>query len=295
MIARSRVTLVTLWATFAVCVGCGSASTPGSDSFGQGGNPGQGGAEGSGLATGGDVGTGGTGEVTGTGGTAAKTVGSTETINETLLIDDADDGDELNKLSGKWISYDDRLDKGSSKVNPPAWIEGVPFTMGEPGYGGSPYAVHMTGTTGSILGYDYVGLVMALGPHCFCPDPEPPETTLAPYRGIRFQAKATRRNGGSYSLIIAHRKEGTQGNCSNGIIGNTLTEWADYQLDLTPLINEDWTLVTIDFRKDLHQPNFGNYVDQEQVLTHAKDVVWQYQNANGGDANLWIDNVELFR
>jgi len=285
MSSPARVIKSLFWVSFACCAACGSASAPITvdDSPGSG-VPGE-------TATGGTNATGGNAA---TGGTAAQITESTE-ITETLLVDDADDGDDVNTLSGKWISYDDRQEGGSSKVNPPSWIEGVPLTMDQPGYGASPYAVHLSGTTGSSLGYDYVGLVMALGEHSYCPDPEPPATALAHYRGVRFQAKANRKNGGSFSLIIAHRKDGSADNCSNGIIGNTLTGWADYQLDLTSSISEDWSLVTVYFRRDLAQPNFGIVVSVEEVLSHAKDLVWQYQNGAGGEADLWIDNVELFK
>jgi hypothetical protein len=230
-------------------------------------------------------------ETAATGGSAGASVLA---IKETLLIDDVEDGDAVTKLSGQWITYDDRLDNGVSTVSPAAWQDDAAFPMSQPGYGDSGYAVRVSGTTGSVLTWDYFGLLVSLGAHSFCPDPQPEESTLAIFRGIRFKAKAS-RNGGTFTMIVAHRKEGTIDNCSRGLIGDSLTEWGDYQFDFTSQVTGEWSTITIDFRKELYPPAWGTPADLEVVLEHAKDIVWQYQNGLGGAAELWLDDVELFR
>lgn len=215
-------------------------------------------------------------------------------VEEVRLIDDAEDGNEANALAGKWLTYDDRRDGGQSLVSPAEWSEGIAFGMSAPGYGGAGYAARISGTTNPSLSYAYIGILTTLGPNSLCPDPEPPAITLASYRGVRFKAKG-HRTGGSWVLIISHRKEGAIDNCANPIVGDTLTHWGDYRFEFTSNLTDDWSTISIDWRRDLFAPAWGQPAALELVLEHAKDIVWQYENGLGGDAELWIDDVELVR
>ncbi len=235
-----------------------------------------------------------TGSLGGVAGTLGYAGAAPSTVKETRIIDDAEDGDEANALGGKWITYDDSWDGGKSLVAPPAWSNAIPFAMSAPGYGGVGYAAKIAGTTNPSLSFAYIGMLTTLGPNSLCPDPEPPAVTLASYQGVRFKAKG-HMTGGSWVLILSHRKEGAVDNCKNPIIGDTLTNWGDYRFDFTDQLTDDWSTITIDWHKDLFAPAWGQPAALELVLEHAKDIVWQYENGLGGEAELWIDDVELVR
>ena len=82
-----------------------------------------------------------------------------EGVAEVLLLDDLDDGDAFNVVGGEWVIYDDTLDGGESTTVPPSWDE-APFASDSPGYGDVGSAAHVSGTTGGVLGHDFVGLDM---------------------------------------------------------------------------------------------------------------------------------------
>ena len=165
---------------------------------------------------------------------------------EVGLEDDCEDGDSKTLLAGDWFAYDDDDGGGESALLVPA---GGGFTMSAPGYGDQGYAARMKGTTGQVLGWDYLGLGFSLGPNSWCPNPQPPEVPLSQYDGIRFMAKGSTQ-GGSIWLTVHHLKDGAADNCSSGG-SETLTNWADYRFDIAPLLTEDWSEITVDFRRDL--------------------------------------------
>ena len=228
------------------------------------------------------------------GGTLGLAGASSSVVNETTLIDNADDGNETNELSGKWLTYDDSWDKGKSTVTPTEWSQGIPFAMSAPGYGSVGYAAKIAGTTDPTLNFAYIGMMVTLGPNSLCPDPEPPSVTLASYQALRFKTKG-HFTGGKWVLIVSHRKDGIVDNCSNPIIGDTLTAWGDYRFDFTSQITEEWSIININLRKDLFLPSWGKHADLELVLQRAKDITWQYENGSGGTTELWVDDVELVR
>jgi endo-1,4-beta-xylanase len=212
---------------------------------------------------------------------------------ETRLEDDCEDGDSKTLLGGDWFVYDDHAGGGQSQL---LWPPGGDFAMSAPGYGERGYAARMQGTTGTVLGWDYLALGFSLAPNSWCPSPMPPKVPLSHYDGIRFMAKGS-AEGGPVWLIIHHQKDGPANNCKNGG-SDTLTHWSDYQFDIAPLLTADWSEITVDFRRDLRQPSTTlgiNQVDIETVLAHAKEVHWEFQTAAGGDVDLSVDNVELYK
>ncbi len=210
----------------------------------------------------------------------------------TLLIDDCDDGDAENLLGGAWVSYDDYHDDGDSVVWPKTWFKDGEFTMSEPGYGGEGYAARIEGTTAAKLGWDYVGMIAALGPDSFCPDPQPAAVDLNAYTGVRFMARG-RASGGVLSVKIIHTKDGAEDNCEmNGLTGDTLTGWNDYSAEFTDRLEDDWTEVSLSFRRDFQGPDD---VDIETVLEHAKDLHFFFQSSDGGEVDLSIDNLSLYK
>ncbi len=211
-----------------------------------------------------------------------------------FLFEDCEDGNNRNLLDGLWVSYDDYHDpgKGESVVTPTSWFKGGQFTMDKPGVGGAGYAAHITGTTATKLGYDYVGMATALGPVSFCPDALPNGIGLGQYAGLRFMAKG-KAVGGSVFVKIIHTKDGPTDNCTlNGLTGDTLTNWDDYRADFTTRLTEDWSEITVNFRKDMAGPTS---VDIETVLAHAKDIHFIFQSTAGGTIDLWVDNLTLYR
>ena len=236
----------------------------------------------------GDGSAGGGDEPTAEGGAAAD-----QEWGERLLLDDCEDGDNRTLLGGAWISYNDSHDPavGESEVWPASWFEGGQFTMSEPGYGGSGYASRFTGTAATKLGWDYVGMLLGLGPKSFCPDPEPAEFNLATYQGLRFMAKGKVEDG-PLVVKILHTKDGEEDNCQdNGLTGDTLTQWADYAADITSQISEEWSEVVLDFREDFASTA---PVDIETVLAHAKDIHFFFQTSEGGSVDLTVDDIELY-
>ena len=211
-----------------------------------------------------------------------------------LLIDDCDDGNAENEVQGIWLTYSDSHDpaEGESTVSPQSWFEGGEFRMTAPGVGDVGYAAHFSGVTASKLGWDYVGMMLGLGPNSFCPNPEPAKIDVASYTGLRFMVKG-HADGGKVTVKLLHSKEGEEGNCTdNGLTGDTLTNWVDYSADITALIGDVWSEVSLSFRKDFTGPE---NVDIETVLAHAKDLHFNFQSAAGGEVDLWVDNLMLYR
>ncbi len=219
---------------------------------------------------------------------------SSKNVSNSLMIDDCDDGDAVNSLGGIWLTYSDSHDpgKGESQVWPVGWFQEGQFTMSEPGYGGKGYAAYFKGVAATKLGYDYFGMISALGPNSFCPNPQPSEADIKSYEGIKFYAKG-KTSGGILYVKMLYSKEGEENNCKdNGLTGDTLTNWNDFAVDITDKISEDWSEISLNFRRDFFGPDG---LDIETVLEHAKDIHFFFQSNQGGEAELWVDNLALFR
>lgn len=218
-------------------------------------------------------------------------------VAEILPIEDFDDGDVLNLVGAGWGVFDDSSDNGTSEAWPPSTQKAGAdaFVSDSPGYGDTGYAAHLIGTTGSVLGYDYLGVATGLHPDSGCPLATPTEIDMGYYDGVQFLVKGTFA-GGALDLIIGYTKDGPEDNCSReGFpIPDSLTGFADYHLDFADQVADSWSLVRIRF-KDMTQPAWGSIeVEMEEVLAHAKALTWQYQQP-GGEVDLWLDNIALFK
>jgi hypothetical protein len=214
-------------------------------------------------------------------------------VSDIMPIEDFDDGNAENNIGGTWLSYDDSIDNGESEVEPGNVYAGETFSPEEPGYGGTGYAAHVTGTTGSVLTWDYIGFLTTLDPDALCPDAKPTEIEMGSYDGIQFMVKGE-TTGSQLTFKIPHKKDGVEDNCTeNGVAADSLTAYADYMMDVGDRLSSDWTLVRIAF-DELAQPDWGTDVELKEVLAHAKELVWEYQYM-GGDMNLWIDNIALYK
>ena len=181
----SRIAGVTVAAVVAAISFAGCKDEPLGGGFTTlGGTGGQGGA-------GGDAG----GGEAGSDGTSELPPEMLEGVAEVLLIDDFDDGDEINEVGGEWIIYDDVIDGGESTTVPPSWDE-APFESDAPGYGDTGFALHLTGTTGDVFGYDFVGFDVSLHPDALCPNSTPTELDLNDYDGVHVRIGRMNVGGG---------------------------------------------------------------------------------------------------
>jgi len=163
-----------------------------------------------------------------------------EGVAEVLLVDDFEDGDTVNVLGGHWHAFDDRHEGGESVSWPESAFLGGIFASSAPGYGERGYAARLTGTTGSVLGWDYIGITTGLGPNSLCPLAEPPTIGLPTYDGVQFMAKATMSSGPLY-FKLSLTKDGEADNCAGGLAADSLTGYCDHELDYSPTITDDWS------------------------------------------------------
>jgi hypothetical protein len=198
----------------------------------------------------------------------------------------------VNELGGVWCTYNDSWQGGNSVVWPPASKNGEnSFVKSSPGCTGKGYAVRITGTAGTKLGDDYIGVTTFLSPHSTCP--ECVGIDLSKFSGIEFMIKGS-VTAGNVIFMLPH--ESRRIDASRGIC-RSLTSYADYGADITKYITPRWKKVKIDFRKDLRQPAGTKpeyLVSIEDVLSDANIIKWQYMNGNGRRVDIWIDRLEFY-
>ncbi|MBN2755048.1 MAG: hypothetical protein JXR81_09360 [Candidatus Goldbacteria bacterium] len=211
-----------------------------------------------------------------------------------FVVDNMDDGDKFNKNGGVWSTYSDVHQGGNSYVWPPEFnTPGEGFIMSRPGYGNTGWAVRITGTTGSVLGYNYnyIGVVVRFDNKSQCPQCQ--GSDISKYNGIRFKIKGNTA-GGNVHFILPHESN----NCiKERMTCESLTNYADYQKEITQYITGDWNEVNIVFRDDLKQPDWAGRkyaADIEDVLKNVHLFKWQHKNGSGAAVEIWIDDVELF-
>jgi hypothetical protein len=207
---------------------------------------------------------------------------------DVYIVDNADDGDGRSVKGGWWYTYNDNVNGGNSFVVPP--VNG--FKMSGPGYGDQGYAIHMKGSAGDKLGWDYVGVGVTLTEESGCPKAVPVD--LRSFSKIRFMMKGS-VSGGRLTMILTY----TENKCKNGSNESaTLTGWADYEAPLTAKLKPDWTPVQLDLRKDFHQPKWvkaGNTVPIEKVLENMKNINFHFSSPDGDSVDLWVDNIEFVK
>jgi hypothetical protein len=210
-----------------------------------------------------------------------------------VVLEDNNRPDPVNNLGGVWSTYDDSGNGGNSKVWPPASTncENL-FVKSSPGYNNKRYAIRITGTAGTGTGKNYFGVNTFLSeraacPHCVGID-------ISKFTGIKFKIKGSVPSG-ELVFIIPH--ESREVDVSRNIC-RTLTNYADYECDITGRITADWKTVSINFRKDLKQPANAKPEELagiEKVLADANAIKWHYRNASGGGRiDIWLDDLELY-
>lgn len=208
-----------------------------------------------------------------------------------LVIEDNDQPGPTNNLGGIWCTYTDSAQGGSSTVWPPVSTSCQNlFVKSSPGYGDKGYAVRISGKAGStssaFLGVNTFLSERATCPRCIGVD-------LRMYKGIRFKMKGTAGKGKLF-FVLPHESRLASPDHSSCI---TLTEYHDYQADITHHMKKDWTDVKLVFRKDFSQPSSttpSQKVGIETVLEDENLIKWRWNGEQNETIDLWIDNVELF-
>jgi hypothetical protein len=212
---------------------------------------------------------------------------------DVFIVDNADDGDGRSVKGGWWYTYNDNVQGGNSFVVPP--VNGFRMSgpgYGEQGYGEQGYAVHMKGSAGDKLGWDYVGVGVTLTEESGCPKAVPLD--LRSFSKIRFMMKGS-VSGGRLTMILTYTENG----CKDGSnAAATLIGWADYEAPLTSKLKPEWTQVQLDLRKDFHQPKWAkkaNIVSIEKVLENMKNINFHFSSPDGDSVDLWVDNIEFVK
>lgn len=209
------------------------------------------------------------------------------------MFDDMDDGDRFNRSGGIWSTYTDLHQGGDSVVWPPETNERVLFSMSKPGYGGTGWAVRVTGKAGTNLGqgYNYFGLVARLKEESACPQCS--GTDISRYKGMVFRVKGDLK-GGVLQIILPYESSeciAERKTCKS------LTGYADYYADISDKVGPEWSAVMLDFRQDLRQPGWtpgSKRVDVETLLKSVHLFKWQFSGGTGEAMELWIDDIQLY-
>ncbi|MEI7542224.1 MAG: hypothetical protein WCJ94_03105 [bacterium] len=209
-----------------------------------------------------------------------------------MKIDYNNSNTKCNSLGGIWCTYDDHRYGGNSKVWPPASTscENL-FVKSEPGYGGRGYAVRITGTAGTKLGSAYIGVNAFLSEHSACPRCD--GIDLRRFRGIEFKIKGSVELG-RVMFIIPHEGSALD---KKLFTCKSLTDYEDFESDITKDIGTKWKIVRLVFTKDFKQPNWTkpeHKVSMDEVLANANLLKWQYVDGKGHFVDIWIDDLQLF-
>jgi hypothetical protein len=210
------------------------------------------------------------------------------------VIDNMDEGNKFNRNGGVWSTYCDAQEGGNSEIWPPSGSASAnDFEMSEPGYGGTGYAVKITGKSGAKLGlnYNYLGVVNRFSAESACPTCR--GTNIKKFKGIMFKVKG-KISSGNLVFVLPHESN----ECiMDRLTCRSLTAYADFEEDISARVGAEWSTVAIDFRKDLEQPYWtpsAARTDIDKVLENVHLFKWQYKNGNGEEIELWIDDVQLY-
>ena len=219
-------------------------------------------------------------------------------VAELQSIDDFDDGDITNETGGIWLSYDDGYDDGSSVIWPVSIYKDGVFETDAPGLGDTGRAAHIIGTEGGAFAWPYLGFLASLDEEALCPLAAPTKIDLNTWDGIQFVLKGT-LSGGALVFKIPHKKSGPEDNCTahDPVSADSLTQYADYEINITDKLLDEWTLVRIPFASlvQLEWAAEGDVYTIEKVLSAAQELVWQVNASDGVETDFWVDNVALFR
>lgn len=167
--------------------------------------------------------------------------------NNYLVLDDAEDGDQINLLGGLWYCYDDADNSGVSQVNPKPFA--VTLAAGQ-GAMGSDYYIRMTGTvtTTPTFLYPYFGFACGLNNQGAPMD-------LHAYGGIVFYAKG---DGRQYKVMI-NSSSVTDYDYHEYVFTAAAGGWQEFKIPFPLFAQEGW----------------GAPVSLDQALSTAQEIRFQ--------------------
>ncbi len=200
-----------------------------------------------------------------------------------FVVEDGTTGKNQATCGGWWYVYNDSGVGGNSEMQ----FEPDKF---EKTKDGNSYVARLKGKTGNKLGWDFIGLGVTLSDKSGCPGGAVP-VDLSKYTTFSFKIKGE-ISGGRFTVILPY----TENKCEEGKYGSkTLTDWADYEIGISPKVTKDWTTVKIDLRKDLKQPKWAKKtVSIEEVLKNVHNINWHFSSPDGDTIDVSIKDVELY-
>jgi|DewCreStandDraft_4_1066084.scaffolds.fasta_scaffold03311_7 hypothetical protein len=201
---------------------------------------------------------------------------------EKLVVDDGTKAKNQATCGGWWYTYNDAESGGNSEV----WPEPQKFTKTKDG---NSYVARLKGKTGNKLGWDFIGMGVTLSENSGCPGDAAP-FDLTKYTTLSFKIKGE-ISGGRLTVVIPY----TENKCEEGKYGSkTLTDWADYEIGISPKVTNEWTVVKIDLRKDLKQPKWAKkIVAISDVLKNAHNINWHFSSSDGDTIDVSIKDIEF--
>ncbi len=198
-----------------------------------------------------------------------------------FVVEDGSTGKNPATCGGWWYVYNDAGSGGNSEVTPAP----DKFEMTKDG---GVYAAKMKGKAGNKLGWDFIGMGVTLGPDAGCPGASKP-VDLSRYTTLSFRIKGD-LSGGRLVVILPY----STNKCEEGKGVQTLTEWADYEVGISPKVTKDWTTVKLELRKDFKQPKWAKKkVSIDDVLKNAHNINWHFSSPDGDTIEVAVTNVEF--
>jgi hypothetical protein len=202
---------------------------------------------------------------------------------EKFVVEDGSSAKNPAACGGWWYTYNDADSGGDSVVEPsPQKFEKV--------RDGKVFVEKMKGTAGNKLGWDFVGMGVTLSDKAGCPGGAVP-VDLTKYTTLSFKVKGE-ISGGRLTVNIPY----SESKCEEGKNATkSLTDWADYEVGISPKVKKDWTTVKLDLRKDFKQPKWAKKnVSLDDVLKNAHNINWSFSSPDGDTIEVEINDVELY-
>ncbi|MCX8094415.1 MAG: CIA30 family protein [Candidatus Goldbacteria bacterium] len=192
----------------------------------------------------------------------------TPDVMESDLLDNMDDGDNINNWGGFWYTYNDYVFGGDSYVVP---LVDTPFYMQRPDISYKGYAARITGYVTTTFMYSYIGMGTMLNS---LKNP----VDLNKYSKIKFWCKG---DGAKYRIMLASVYPDFMyfvGNNHYGYDFIAPANWTQYEIYLTQFTQE---------------PYWGNIVERTLALSKVTDIWFQTTSVPAAprDVDLWIDEI----
>ncbi len=189
-----------------------------------------------------------------------------EEIKNIFLIDDCEDGNNINTFGNYWYSFNDSENGGDSEIHPKA---GKPFTMTESGAKNSKFSAGFKGKVTTKYQYGYIGIGTTL---------DNISKDISEYKGICFYVKGDEK---IYSVLIGPNRNKVD------------NEYNDFRF--TFLAPTQWTQVIIPFSSFSQDSGWGKKTELLENLKNAKDIVWQTVSQPHDSVELYVDDIGFYK